>query len=144
MAYDTKLATRVRAALDGWEDVEERSMFGGLAFLVRGHMCCGVLKDMLVLRLGAAGAEAALARPHTKAMDFTGKPVSGMIYVLPAGVRTAVHLQRWLEEAFAFCSTLPDKAPAKQFRPQPMTRKAKRKLIKPRPQDPSPRNSRST
>ena len=64
--YDEKLADRVRDILEGDPDVSERKMFGGLAFMVDGHMACGIVGDDLMLRLGAEGAEAALqeaARP---------------------------------------------------------------------------------
>ena len=85
MAYDEMLADRVRAAitaLDG--NVTERKMFGGLAFLLEGNMCCGVLGDRLVLRLGAE----ALREPHTRPMDFTGRAMASMMYVAPEGYAT--------------------------------------------------------
>jgi TfoX/Sxy family transcriptional regulator of competence genes len=84
-------------------------MFGGVAFLLHGNMCCGVTKDLLMLRLGSQGAEAALGRPHTREMDFTGKPMKGMVYVESEGVRTEAELQRWLEQAVGFAQTLPEK-----------------------------------
>jgi TfoX/Sxy family transcriptional regulator of competence genes len=59
MAYDEATAARVRAAI-GRRKVAERKMFGGMAFMYRGHMCCGVLEDRVVLRLGNEGAERAL------------------------------------------------------------------------------------
>jgi len=82
-------------------------MFGGVAFLLHGNMCCGVVKDLLVLRLGSTGAELALTKPHTREMDFTGKPMKGMVYVEPEGVRTERKLQAWLELAVRFTQTLP-------------------------------------
>lgn len=109
MPFDERLAERVRRALSGWKAVEERRMFGGVAFLLRGNMCCGVTKDLLVLRLGARGAELALRRPHTRVMDFTGRPMKGMVYVEPEGVRTEAELQAWLERAMEFGQTLPGK-----------------------------------
>ncbi|MBI1788289.1 MAG: TfoX/Sxy family protein, partial [Acidobacteria bacterium] len=74
MPFDERLADRVRSALSRGKGVAERRMFGGVAFLVRGNMCCGVTRDLLVLRVGSPGAELALGRPHTREMDFTGKP----------------------------------------------------------------------
>ena len=71
MAYSEELASRIRRALTARADVMERKMFGGLAFMLRGNMCCGVVGDMLMLRLGNEGAAAALEEPHTKPMDFT-------------------------------------------------------------------------
>ena len=113
MPYDERLAEWVRAALSGWKGVTERRMFGGVSFLLHGNMCCGVMKDLLVLRLGSQGVESALRRPHTRPMDFTGKPMKGMVYVEPAAVRTAAALQLWLEQAMEFGQTLPHKPPLK-------------------------------
>ncbi|MEX2260694.1 MAG: TfoX/Sxy family protein [Bryobacteraceae bacterium] len=110
MPYDERLAERVRSALSGWKGFEERRMFGGIAFLLNGNMCCGVTKDLLVLRLGPQGAELALRRKHTREMDFTGKPMKGMVYVQPEGVRTEAGLQGWLEQAMQFAQALPEKS----------------------------------
>lgn len=109
MACDERLVERVRTALRSWVEFEERRMFGGVCFLVRGRMCCGVIKNLLVLRLGPELAGRALSHPHTRLMDFTGKPMKGMLYVEPAGTRTGTGLQRWLEQAVAFGQTLPKK-----------------------------------
>jgi TfoX/Sxy family transcriptional regulator of competence genes len=116
MPYDERLAERIRRALSRHEAVVERRMFGGVAFLLRGNMCFGVSKDQLMLRLGSQGAEAALGRPHTREMDFTGKPMKGMVYVEPEGVRTEAELQRWLEQAVEFAQTLPEKGGVKRGR----------------------------
>jgi TfoX/Sxy family transcriptional regulator of competence genes len=109
MAYDEKLADRVRDALADEADVTERKMFGGLAFMVGGHMACGIVSDELMLRLGAEGADEALDRPHTRPMDFTGRPMTGMVFVEPEGLRGAA-LGRWVGQAVAFCRSLPPKA----------------------------------
>lgn len=84
----------------------ERKMFGGLAFMVDGHMCCGIVGDRLMLRLGAERADAALDRPHVLPMDFTGRPLTGMVYVELGGLRGAA-LACWVGEARAFVATLP-------------------------------------
>lgn len=108
MAYDEDLAERIRELLGGDADVTERKMFGGLAFMLDGYMCCGVVGSDLMLRLGIDGADGALARPHVRPMDFTGKPLAGTVYVAPAGLR-GVALRRWVERASAFVRTLPPK-----------------------------------
>ena len=90
-------------------EVAERKMFGGLAFLQRGNMVCGVVKADLMLRLGPQAAAEALAQPHTRPMDFTGKPLKSMIYVDAAGIDSDESLQRWVETALAFARTLPPK-----------------------------------
>lgn len=109
MPYEERLAERIRAVLSGWSGVEERRMFGGIAFLLRGNMCCGVTNDLLVLWLGTQGAELALSARHTREMDFTGKPMKGMVYVEPEGSRTEAELRGWLEQAVQFVQTLPEK-----------------------------------
>jgi len=109
MAYDETLADRIRDALAGEDGVTERKMFGGLAFMVGGHMACGIVKEELMLRLGAEGADEALDRPHTRPMDFTGRPMTGMVFVSPAGLRGAA-LARWVGQAVTFARSLPPKA----------------------------------
>lgn len=109
MPYDERLAERIRAALSGRSGIAERQMFGGIAFLLRGNMCCGVTKDLLMLRLGAQRAELALSGQHTREMDFTGRPMKGMVYIESEGFRTETELQDWLEQAVRFAQTLPEK-----------------------------------
>ena len=103
------VAGRIRKALAGAPDVVEKRMFGGIAFMVRGNMCCGVIGDRLMLRVGPKGYEAALSRPHAKPMDFTGKPMKGMVYVEPAGFASPRDLKAWIERAMAFTLSLPAK-----------------------------------
>jgi TfoX N-terminal domain len=109
VAYDEDLADRVRAALGPAAAVTERKMFGGLTFMLGGHMCCGVVKDSLMLRLGSQGADRALGHPHVRPMDFTGRPMTGMVFVDPGGLNGAA-LGRWVAAAAAFTRTLPPKA----------------------------------
>lgn len=109
MAYDEQLADRIRAALAGTEGVEERKMFGGLAFMHRGNMLCGVVRETLMLRLGAERAEAALDEPHARPMDFTGRPMRGMVYVDPPGFATDAALAAWVARSLEFAATLPSK-----------------------------------
>jgi TfoX/Sxy family transcriptional regulator of competence genes len=111
MAYDEHLADRIRAALATTQDVSEREMFGGFAFLVAGHMACGIVGNDLMLRLGEDGADAALAEPHSRPMDFTGKPMKSMVYVAPSGTKTDAALLAWAQRATAQTRTLPPKQP---------------------------------
>jgi TfoX/Sxy family transcriptional regulator of competence genes len=108
MAYDERLAERIRHVLADTNGVSERKMFGGLAVLVNGNMACGVVGDRLMLRLGHEGAEEALGRPNVRPMDFTGRPMTGMVYVEPAGLR-GVALRNWVERALAYARSLPPK-----------------------------------
>ena len=109
MAYDEALAARVRAALTDRAGVSERRMFGGLALMQHGNMVCGVVGVRLMLRLGEAGADAALGEPHVSAMDFTGRPMASMVYVEPEGIADDRSLAAWLERALRFSETLPPK-----------------------------------
>ena len=105
MAYDEELAGRVRDVLEGRPGLAEQRMFGGLAFLIDRRMCCGIVGDELVLRLGREGTADALAHePHTRPMDFTGKAMNNFVFVSPHGVRTEAQLRRWLGLALAASS----------------------------------------
>ena len=110
MAYDEAMAYRIRAALADQDGVTEKKMFGGLAFMVNGHMCCGLAKDNLMLRVGSDQYEACLAQPHAREMDFTGRPMRGMIYVDEAGYAADEDLQTWVNRGLAFVTTLPPKS----------------------------------
>ncbi len=105
MAFDEALAARVRPLVGGTPGVVEKKMFGGVAFLVNTRMCCGVVKSDLMLRLGEEGAKAALEEPHTRPMDFTGKPMKSMVYVEEAGIASGRDLERWLLLAVAFAQS---------------------------------------
>lgn len=107
MAFDEVLAERVRVALADAPELHERKMFGGIAFMVSGHMACGVIGDELVVRLGEEGVERALHLPHVRPMDFTGRPMRSMVFVGPEAVRDEPELARWVRDATAFVATLP-------------------------------------
>ena len=109
MAYDEKLAERVRAALANRDDVVEKLMFGGIAFMVRGHMSCGVVASTLMVRLAPADADRLMNAPHVRPMDFTGRPMRGFLYVDPPGTKTAATLRQWLERATAYAKAQPVK-----------------------------------
>ena len=108
MAYDEGIAIRVRKAL-GNRKTEERKMFGGIAFMLGGHMCCGVSDDKVALRLGNNGAAAALNEPGIEEMDFTGKPIKSMVYLTEGIHADQKRLQVWITKAATFVSTLPPK-----------------------------------
>lgn len=106
MAFDEALAMRVRAVLGKRRGVDERRMFGGLAFLLHGNMLCGVHGRALVLRLGREGSAEALSRPHVRPMDLTGKVLRTMVFVDPPGCRSAAQLRSWLTRALRFDAEL--------------------------------------
>lgn len=109
MAFDERLAQRVRGFLAERADAVERKMFGGLAFMVNGHMCCGVVAEDLMVRTGPDAYERALGEKHAREMDFTGRPLRGMVYVAPAGTASDRQLAGWLERGLAFVNSLPPK-----------------------------------
>ena len=89
MAYDERLAARVRALLGNRTDVTGRRMFGGLTFMIGGNMCCGVNRNELIVRLDPDREHKALAEPHARPMDFTGRPMRGFITVHRDGLRAS-------------------------------------------------------
>jgi len=109
VAYSEKLVERVRQTLEQAEGVSERKMFGGVAFMINGNMCCGVSEEELMLRLGPERAQKFLQEPHTREMDFTGRVIKSMLYVKPAGIRTKASLMKWVGRAIDFASELPPK-----------------------------------
>ena len=107
MAYDEKLAERIRKLLAKQKGFAEKKMFGGLCFLLKGKMICGVLKEDLVVRIGPERYPMALAQPHVRPMDFTGRPITGFVFVGPGGSRTEKSLSSWITHALEYASTLP-------------------------------------
>lgn len=109
MAYDEQLAQRVRDALRRRRGISERKMFGGLAFLLNGNMCCGITGDDLMVRVGPDDYEDALAQPYARPMDFTGRPMTGLVYVAGSAVASDRALLSWIERGLDFARTLPPK-----------------------------------
>ena len=116
MAYDESVAQRVRDAIKDRDGLSERKMFGGLCMMLHGNMFAGVINDELMLRVGAENSDALLTQPGARAMDFTGKPMKGYIYVEPSAFTTPDGLEGWLEHALDFVDTLPPKGAAKPSR----------------------------
>lgn len=109
MAYDEALADRVRDALAPRADLSERKMFGGIAFMIGGNMAVGVIGEDLMVRLDPGDAEKALAEPHARQMDFTGRPMKGMVFVDSAGTDADDDLAGWVEAGADFAASLPPK-----------------------------------
>lgn len=109
MAFDPKLAERVRAELSGREGVTEQRMFGGIGFFLAGNLACGIHGKELIVRLDADDAEAALAEPNTRPFDVTGRAMKGWLLVQPRGLGAPEMLARWVRRALEFAATLPPK-----------------------------------
>ena len=111
MAYDEDLADRIRELTSDDPDVRERRMFGGLAFLVAGHMAVAASgRGGLMVRVDPEAAEALLARPHVHPLEMRGRPVEGWVLVDAEGVRAADGLRSWVERGVAYARSLPAKA----------------------------------
>ena len=109
MPYDATLLTKIRQLLGKRKNLTEQKMFGGIAFLLRGNVCCGAWQEYLVLRLGEDAAWQVLGEEHTRPFDITGKPMRGWAMVEPAGWQNAAKLRRWIDWAVEFTESLPPK-----------------------------------
>ena len=109
MAFSEALAERVRQSLARKRGVEEKTMFGGLCFLLHGNVLLGVWKDSLIARLGPDEGEAAMLEPHVRRFDITGKPMRNWVAVEPEGIEDDDQLKDWIERAVRFVRALPRK-----------------------------------
>ena len=110
MAYDQGLAERIREILVDRQDVSEKLMFGGLAFMIRGHMSVGIVKNELMVRVSPDAFEKLVKQPHARPMDFTGRPMKGFVFVAHAGIEADEDLQRWVGHGVDNAKSLPVKA----------------------------------
>ncbi len=109
MAFDESLADRIRDVLASRPEVTERKMFGGIAFMLAGNMAVGVIGEDLMVRLDPADAEKALGEPHTRPMDFTGRPMKNMVYIDAEGTASDEDLAVWVEAGADYAASLPPK-----------------------------------
>jgi hypothetical protein len=109
MAYDEAVADRIRKLLASQQSLAERKMFGGLAFMVNGHMAVGVTADNLMVRVGPDAHADALAQPHARPMDFTGRPMKGFVFVDPPGYADDGSLSAWVDRGVRFVTSLQPK-----------------------------------
>jgi hypothetical protein len=119
MAYDDELANRIRQVFGARREITERKMFGGLAFLCRGRMCCGIVGSDLMVRVPVEEFEAIMRERHVRPMDFTGKPLRGFVYVAPPGFGTTSALHMWLsrgERVAQEKAAAPTKRPRRSLR----------------------------
>jgi TfoX/Sxy family transcriptional regulator of competence genes len=107
VAYDEGLAVRIEELLADVPDVERKRMFGGLAFMVKQHMCVGVIDDMLMARVGPAQFSKCLKKKHAREMTFTGKPLVGMVFVEREGIHSDDSLKAWIDKCLDFVVSLP-------------------------------------
>ena len=108
MAYNLKLAERLRSELSG-TPVVEKKMFGGIGFLLNGHMACGVHKDNLIVRVDPEKHTRLLKKSHVRPFDITGRPMKGWLLVEAEGIKIDRQLSTWVKEGIEFASSLPPK-----------------------------------
>jgi len=109
VAYSESLALRTRDALARKRNIEEKRMFGGVGFLMNGHILVGVWKQSLVVRLGEPQASESLREPHVGEFDITGRAMKGWVLVGPEGLEGDDQLAGWIQKALRFVRTLPPK-----------------------------------
>jgi TfoX/Sxy family transcriptional regulator of competence genes len=110
MAYDEDLANRIRELIAGEDGVVEQKMFGGLAFLIGGHMSVSASgRGGLLLRVPPAETESLLAKPHAGPFEMRGKAMDGWLRVEAEGVKTKRQLERWVKRGVDYARSLPPK-----------------------------------
>ncbi|HEU4431739.1 MAG TPA: TfoX/Sxy family protein [Myxococcota bacterium] len=112
MAYDEGLAQRIRELLEDDPRISEKKMFGGVAFFAHGKMAAGIVQDELMVHVGPDAHDDAIARPHARPMDFTGRPMRGFVQVAPAGFEDDAELRAWLARGIAYAEKQARKPPA--------------------------------
>lgn len=116
MAYDERLAQRIRDILADHRDVTEKKMFGGIAFMVGGRMACGPHGSNLIARIGPQAAEQHIGKPHVRPMDFTGRVMKSFATIEAGGLKTEKQLRKWVEMAADFAASEGPKRPKKETR----------------------------
>jgi TfoX/Sxy family transcriptional regulator of competence genes len=116
MPYDDTAAARVRRILAKRRDVVERKMMGGLCFMVKGSMCCGVSGSAVMVRVGAEAYRQMLAEPHVRPLEFAGRRPRGFVLVEPEAYRTDTMLGTWVQRGIDFVTALPPKRAAAKSR----------------------------
>jgi len=109
MAYDAGLAQRITETLADHPALTEKKMFGGVGFMLRGNMACGVIGEDLIVRVGPENYKAALARPYARPFDFSGRPMQGWVMVGPGGYEADADLEAWGQQGVEFALSLPAK-----------------------------------
>lgn len=109
MSYNTHLADRVRALLLPLDGYSERKMFGGICFMLRGHMACGIVHDLLIVRVGPEKYTEALHLPDAQVFDFTGRPMTGWVQIGTTAITEDNALATWVQRGIDFARTLPPK-----------------------------------
>ena len=114
MAYNEKLASRISSLLKSQRGVKEKKMFGGICYMLKDKMMCGIVKDDLMVRCLEDRYETLLKRPHAGIMDFTGRTMRGFLYISGKGIKTNEQLQNWLDIGIEYAIKSPPKKKKKK------------------------------
>ena len=115
MAYSVKLEERITNLLKSKKDLVKKKMFGGVCFMLKDKMFCGIVKDDLMVRCLEDDYESLLKKPHARQMDFTGKPMKGFLYISSEGIKTDAKLNKWIDTGIEFAlKSLPKKKKSKK------------------------------
>ena len=110
MAYDVELAKRVRDVVPAEEGLTERPMFGGLAFLVNGHLAVSASsRGGLLVRIDPAATESLAGEPHVSRFRMRGRDMDGWLHVESEAVKTDAQLRRWVSRGIEYSRALPPK-----------------------------------
>jgi hypothetical protein len=110
MPFDEGLAERLRDVFRDQPPVEEKKMFGGLAFMLNGNMCCGIIGETLMARVGPEQYETLLTEKYAREMDFTGRSMKGFLYIDPEGIESDEDLKAWVSACLVYITSLPHKS----------------------------------
>ena|SRR5258706_16138508 len=102
MAYNEKLANRIRERFSELRNVEEKEMMGGLTFMYNGKMCCGIIKDEMMCRIAPELHYEAIEKRGCRTMDFTGHPMKGYVMVDESGMKSKKDFEHWINLCLDF------------------------------------------
>jgi len=109
MAYDNALAERIRKQLGMRPGMTEKSMFGGVGFLLHGNLCCGVYRNEMIVRIKPESTAGALKLRYVRIFNISGRPMRGWILVASGGLATEEALSKWVHTGLSYTATLPQK-----------------------------------
>jgi TfoX/Sxy family transcriptional regulator of competence genes len=107
MAFDERLAARIRSQLGKKKGLTEKKLFGGIGFLLNGNLACAVSKNEMLVRVVPDETDEALAKKYTRL--FGTRPMKGWILVAPEGLKTERALAKWIETGVDYAASLPAK-----------------------------------
>lgn len=109
MAYNEKLGSRITKLLQSQKGIVEKKMFGGIAYMMKNKMFCGIIKNDLMVRVLDNKFDELLKKPHAREMDFANRPMKGFLYVSPDGIKTDKQLMKWIEFGIEYVLNSPPK-----------------------------------